>query len=120
MDLVSRSRTQLNRLQNKLGIDRHLKKFPAQLSVGERQRVSIARAMAHEPSVVIADEPTASLDPINAEEIMGLFTRLTEEKGVTLVVATHEYKHSHGPHTITTTDIKQTCVIHIHLLSLGI
>jgi len=75
----------------KLGIDRHLKKFPAQLSVGERQRVSIARAMAHEPSVVIADEPTASLDPINAEEIMGLFTRLTEEKGVTLVVATHEW-----------------------------
>jgi putative ABC transport system ATP-binding protein len=75
----------------KLGIDRHLKKFPAQLSVGERQRVSIARAMAHEPSVVIADEPTASLDPINAEEIMGLFTSLTEEKGVTLVVATHEW-----------------------------
>ena len=75
----------------KLGIDRHLDKFPAQLSVGERQRVSIARAMAHEPSVVIADEPTASLDPINAEEIMGLFTRLTEEKGVTLVVATHEW-----------------------------
>jgi putative ABC transport system ATP-binding protein len=75
----------------KLGIDRHLAKFPAQLSVGERQRVSIARAMAHEPSVVIADEPTASLDPINAEEIMGVFTRLTEEKGVTLVVATHEW-----------------------------
>ena len=75
----------------KLGIDRHLKKFPAQLSVGERQRVSIARAMAHEPSVVIADEPTASLDPFNAEEIMGVFTRLTEEKGVTLVVATHEW-----------------------------
>jgi putative ABC transport system ATP-binding protein len=75
----------------KLGIDRHLKKFPAQLSVGERQRVSIARAMAHEPSVVIADEPTASLDPIHAEEIMGIFTRLTEEKGVTLVLATHEW-----------------------------
>ena len=75
----------------KLGIDRHLKKFPSQLSVGERQRVSIARAMAHEPSVVIADEPTASLDPINAEEIMELFTRLTEKKGVTLVVATHEW-----------------------------
>ena len=78
-------------IADQLGIDRHLKKFPAQLSVGERQRVSIARAMAHEPSVVIADEPTASLDPINAEEIMGLFTRLTEEKGVTLVVATHEW-----------------------------
>lgn len=75
----------------KLGIDRHLQKFPAQLSVGERQRVSIARAMAHEPSVVIADEPTASLDPINADEIMGLFTRLAEEQGVTLILATHEW-----------------------------
>jgi putative ABC transport system ATP-binding protein len=75
----------------KLGIERHLEKYPAQLSVGERQRVSIARAMAHEPSVVIADEPTASLDPINATDIMALFTRLTEEKGVTLVVATHEW-----------------------------
>jgi putative ABC transport system ATP-binding protein len=46
--------------------------------------------MAHEPSVVIADEPTASLDPINAEEIMGLFTHIAGEKGVTLIVATHE------------------------------
>jgi putative ABC transport system ATP-binding protein len=75
----------------KLGIERHLEKFPSQLSVGERQRVSIARAMAHEPSVVIADEPTASLDPINAKEIMGIFTHLAEEKGVTLIVATHEW-----------------------------
>ncbi len=75
----------------KLGIARHLKKYPGQLSVGERQRAAIARAMAHEPSVVIADEPTASLDPINAGEIMALFTGLAEEKGVTLIVATHEW-----------------------------
>jgi putative ABC transport system ATP-binding protein len=75
----------------RLGIGRHLEKFPSKLSVGERQRVAIARAMAHEPSVVIADEPTASLDPINAEEIMNLFTNLTDEYGVTLIVATHEW-----------------------------
>jgi len=81
----------VNTVAEKLGIERHLPKFPSQLSVGERQRVSIGRAMAHEPSVVIADEPTASLDPIHAEEIMGLFTGLAEEKGVTLVVATHEW-----------------------------
>ncbi|UCF89875.1 MAG: ABC transporter ATP-binding protein [Desulfobacterales bacterium] len=76
----------------RLGIERHLDKFPSQLSVGERQRVAIARAMAHEPSVVIADEPTASLDPINADEIMAVFTELVEEKGVTLIVATHEWE----------------------------
>lgn len=75
-----------------LGIGRFLEKFPGQLSVGERQRVAIARAMAHKPAVVIADEPTASLDPINAEEIMALFTNLTQECGVTLVMATHEWE----------------------------
>ncbi|MGD8715285.1 MAG: ATP-binding cassette domain-containing protein, partial [Desulfobacterales bacterium] len=79
-------------LAAKLGIERHLKKLPGQLSVGERQRVAIARAMAHSPSVVIADEPTASLDPINAEEIMGLFTQIADENGVTLIVATHEWE----------------------------
>jgi putative ABC transport system ATP-binding protein len=78
-------------IAQRLHIERHLNKLPGQLSVGERQRVAIARAMAHRPSVVIADEPTASLDPINAEEIMGLFTALTEEYGVTLLMATHDW-----------------------------
>ena len=75
-----------------LGIEHHLHKYPEQLSVGERQRVAIAKAMAHEPSVVIADEPTASLDPINAEKIMGLFTRIAGVGDVTLIVATHEWE----------------------------
>lgn len=79
-------------LAKRLGIEKHLEKLPGKLSVGERQRVAIARAMAHEPWVVIADEPTGSLDPINAEEIMILFTRMAEEKGVTLVVATHDWE----------------------------
>ena len=78
------------RLAERLGIARHMKKYPGQLSVGERQRVAIARAMAHEPAVVIADEPTASLDPINAQEIMALFTHIARDNGVTLVMATHD------------------------------
>ena len=78
-------------IAERLGIGRHLDKFPRQLSVGERQRVAIARAMVHEPSVVIADEPTASLDPITAEEIMALFTGLAEDYGVTLVLGTHDW-----------------------------
>jgi putative ABC transport system ATP-binding protein len=48
--------------------------------------------MAHEPAVVIADEPTASLDPINSGEIMNLFLRLVEETGVALIVATHDWE----------------------------
>ena len=78
-------------IAQRLHIERHLNKLPGQLSVGERQRVAIARGMAHQPSVVIADEPTASLDPINAEEIMSLFNKLTDEYRVTLVMATHDW-----------------------------
>jgi len=83
---------EIKAVAEKLGIQRHLGKFPSQISVGERQRVAIGRAMAHDPSVVIADEPTASLDPINAEDVMGHFTKLAEEKRVTLIVATHEWQ----------------------------
>lgn len=78
-------------IARRLGIERHLSKLPWQLSVGERQRVAIARSMVHHPSVVIADEPTASLDPIHADEIMNLFTELTAEKNVTLIVASHDW-----------------------------
>jgi putative ABC transport system ATP-binding protein len=79
-------------IAERLHIERHLDKLPSILSVGERQRVAIARALAHRPSVVIADEPTASLDPINAEEIMALFTELVDEAGGTLVLATHDWR----------------------------
>lgn len=78
-------------MAKRLHIERHLNKRPGQLSVGERQRVAIGRAMAHRPSLVIADEPTASLDPINAEDIMDLFSALADEKGVTLIMATHDW-----------------------------
>ena len=81
----------VEKLAKRLNIERHLNKLPGQLSVGERQRVAIARSMAHQPSVVIADEPTASLDPINAGEIMKLFANLVDEYGVTLVMATHDW-----------------------------
>ena len=81
----------VKKLAERLGIAHHLDKKPGQLSVGERQRVAIARAMAHNPDVVIADEPTASLDPINADEIMKLFTEMVEEYNVTLIIATHDW-----------------------------
>ena len=79
-------------IAEKLGIHRHLHKLPRQLSVGERQRVAIARAMVHSPAVVIADEPTAALDPIKSDEVMTLFTQLADELGTTLIVATHEWR----------------------------
>jgi putative ABC transport system ATP-binding protein len=51
--------------------------------------VAIARALAHQPRVMIADEPTAAIDPYNAERIMDLMTALADEMGVTLIVASH-------------------------------
>lgn len=76
-----------------LGIRRHLDKLPGTLSVGERQRVAIARALAHRPSIVIADEPTAPLDPIAARKIMALFMELVEEMHITVIVASHDWTH---------------------------
>ena len=69
-----------------LGTERVL---PSELSVGEQQRVGIARAIVSRPPILIADEPTGNLDPQLAGEVMGLFRRLNEV-GVTVVVATHD------------------------------
>lgn len=77
-------------LAEALEIDGQLSKLPGMLSVGERQRVAIARALAHDPAVVIADEPTASLDPGVAQTLMTLFLRLAENGGFTVIVASHD------------------------------
>nr|VFK27229.1 MAG: putative ABC transport system ATP-binding protein [Candidatus Kentron sp. MB]VFK31060.1 MAG: putative ABC transport system ATP-binding protein [Candidatus Kentron sp. MB]VFK75503.1 MAG: putative ABC transport system ATP-binding protein [Candidatus Kentron sp. MB] len=78
-------------LAKRLGLSNHLDKYPADLSVGERQRAAIARALAHEPAVVIADEPTAALDPGNSDRVMSLLVELTESRGTTLLVASHDW-----------------------------
>lgn len=83
----------LDYLARELGIDRHLYKLPAALSTGERQRVAIGRALVHKPSIVIADEPTASVDPLAAEKIMSLFIGLVEELSITVIVASHAWRH---------------------------
>lgn len=62
---------------------------PAQLSVGERQRVAIARSLANEPRLLLADEPTGNLDSRTGEEILQLFDRLHRERQMTLIVVTH-------------------------------
>jgi putative ABC transport system ATP-binding protein len=63
--------------------------FPAHLSGGERQRTAIARALAHRPTLVLADEPTGNLDAANAERVVALLIREVQALGSTLVVATH-------------------------------
>ncbi|MFC1684897.1 ABC transporter ATP-binding protein [Pseudomonadota bacterium] len=79
-------------LGQRLRISDQFDKLPAELSVGQRQRVAVARALAHEPTVVLADEPTASLDPHTAGEVMGLFVELAAQQGTTLLIASHDWE----------------------------
>ena len=79
-------------IAERLEIAAQLDKLPAALSVGERQRAAIARAVVHHPAIVIADEPTAALDPVNAAGVMELFMELADEAGCTTVIATHDVR----------------------------
>ncbi len=76
-----------------LGIHRQLDKLPGLLSAGERQRAAFARALSHRPSILLADEPTASLDPITARKIMAVVMELIKGLKITLITASHDWAH---------------------------
>jgi putative ABC transport system ATP-binding protein len=79
-------------LLSRLGLEGRLNNLPSQLSGGEQQRVAIARAVVHEPSLVLADEPTASLDTERAYQVVKIFTDLIHEQNRTGIMVTHDLR----------------------------
>lgn len=77
-------------LLHRLGLGERLTSLPNQLSGGEQQRVSIARALANNPDLILADEPTAALDGGRAEQVVSLFRELAKERQVAVCVVTHD------------------------------
>jgi putative ABC transport system ATP-binding protein len=83
----------INSIARVLGINRQLDKLPGLLSAGERQRAAFARALSHRPSILLADEPTASLDPVTAQKIMAVVMELIKGLKITLITASHDWAH---------------------------
>jgi putative ABC transport system ATP-binding protein len=77
-------------LLDRLGIGHKFNSYPKDLSVGEQQRASIARALVHKPSVVFADEPTSALDDKSTESVIRLLEEETEKVGASLIIVTHD------------------------------
>lgn len=77
-------------LLEELGLKDHLHKLPSQLSGGQRQRVAVARAVANEPLVVLADEPTGNLDTKNSDIVRDIFRKLVDKQQTTVVMVTHD------------------------------
>ncbi|MCP4560316.1 MAG: ABC transporter ATP-binding protein [Bosea sp.] len=77
-------------LLSALGLADHLDKRPDQLSGGQRQRVAVARSLANDPPLILADEPTGSLDSRNSEQVFSILDALVRERGKTVIAVTHD------------------------------
>jgi len=84
-----RAQTRARALLDRVGLGDRLETFPDKLSGGEQQRVAIARALAHDPLLILADEPTGNLDEDTGETVLSLLLELTRDAGKTLFMATH-------------------------------
>jgi len=86
---VRKSQERARRLLAQVGIEEHMHKPPTKISGGQQQRAAIARALANDPPIIVADEPTGNLDSVTAEGVFGLFEALVR-RGKTIVMVTHD------------------------------
>lgn len=89
LPMINADTEKAKKLLDKVGLSGKYKRFQNQLSGGEQQRVSIARALANDPSILLADEPTGELDTENTKLIMELIKDLNEKDGLTIIAVTH-------------------------------
>lgn len=87
--LDGETRSRAKKLLEKLGVTDRFNYFPDQLSGGEQQRIAIARALIHEPAIILADEPTGNLDQETGQEVLALLDQLVRQAGKTMVMVTH-------------------------------
>jgi putative ABC transport system ATP-binding protein len=87
-----RARVRALELLDYLGVGPRAGNLPDALSGGEQQRVAVARALANEPSLILADEPTAALDSERGRQVMELFARIAHEQGAGVIVVTHDHR----------------------------
>jgi putative ABC transport system ATP-binding protein len=85
-----RSRERALELLEMVELEEHANKLPAFISGGQQQRVAIARALANDPPILVADEPTGSLDSVTSDHIFELFERLVDGQGKTIIMVTHD------------------------------
>ncbi len=88
----SECRRRAHALLEAVGMEAHFRKFPVQLSGGEQQRAAIAVALANKPSILLADEPTGSVDSKTSEQIFMLFQKLNVEQNLTILMVTHDIR----------------------------